>query len=105
MKGRSEMASVGTSLVCGALLAIAVNQVPSYLAYCSLESLEWRETATPDDVRAAAHRALGSWFASPHDAFLALSAHGDRSSIPYLRAALSRQPEGDPECTWSHGRE
>jgi hypothetical protein len=45
-------------------------------------------------------------FGDPHDAFALLERYGDKSSIPYLKAALARQPrdQGDAvECTWLHG--
>jgi hypothetical protein len=101
---RKTLGWVGALLACVAV-AVAVYQLPSYLAFRRLQNGEWMVTATSDELRVTAHRALGLWLANPHDAFIILGAYGDESSIPYLRAALAKQPSGDDECTWSHGRE
>ena len=91
---------------CAAIAWVVWNQWPSYSAHRRLESIDWMRGAKPDDLRRTAHDALGSWHADPHDAFLVLMTHGDQTSVPFLRSALARQPEGNAAaCTWSHGRD
>ena len=89
-----------------ALACAVVDQAASYVAYRRLGDLRWTNTATAAELRLTAHRALGLWLGDPHDAFLVLRTHGDHSSVPYLRAALAREPSGDAlACTWIHGEE
>jgi hypothetical protein len=106
MRTRSKVAVVVATLVCAALGWIGSKQLPAYRAYRRLEDLGWMKAASPDELRQTAQLALGSWLADPHDAFLVLKRHGDKSSVPFLRAALTRRPAGNvAACTWSHGQE
>src|SRR5262245_31762950 len=106
MRTRSKVAVVVAALLCAALGGIGSKQLPAYQAYLRLGDLAWMKTASPDELRRTAHQSLGSWFADPHDAFLILKRHGDKSSIPFLRSALARRPAGDVvACTWWHGKE
>ncbi|HVJ20836.1 MAG TPA: hypothetical protein VM686_35745 [Polyangiaceae bacterium] len=85
---------------------LSALQYGSFAAYRRLQDLEWHMRATPDEKRETAHQALAFVLGDPHDAFGILLEHGDASSIPYLRAALERQPDdgsGGVECTWEHG--
>jgi hypothetical protein len=105
--GRRLWSTLGT-LALSALLSVAAHEVPIYLATRKLEYSPWGPTPTASERRAAAHRVLDSWFVGPHDAFLVLLHDGDRSSIPFLKAALAREPagrDGVVSCTWTHGRE
>lgn len=72
-----------------------------------LGNAEWLRRASPTEQRATAHQALTFLLGDPHDALAVLERHGDESSIPYLEAALARQPAeqvASVECTWAHGR-
>src|SRR5262245_27801264 len=103
-KRRSLVAAAALAGV--ALVWVGVGQGRGYLAHRRLEDLNWMRTAGSGDLRETAHRALGLWLADPHDAFVVLLENGDRSSIPYLRAALARGPKADVvACTWEHGRQ
>ena len=85
---------------------LAALQLGPYMASRQLDDLEWYRTTSPQEQRETAHRALGSWFRDPHDAFGVLLRYGDASSIPYLKAAIANRPEserGDTmTCTWFH---
>jgi hypothetical protein len=104
---RNARRRVAIALVgCAALALVTLPQWQSCAAHRRLDDLAWLRTATPAELRRTAHLALGSWGADPHDAFVILAAHGDRSSLPFLRAALARQPDGDAvACTWAHGQD
>ena len=84
---------------------VGVDQVASYSAYRRLHSRRWRGSATSDETRLAAQQSLGWRFGSPHEAFIALQACGDESSVPHIRAALARRPSGSDSCVWAHGEE
>jgi hypothetical protein len=104
---RTRILALVGALTLLALSVAAVSQWAPYAAYGRLNDLEWSTTASPQALRENAHRALAFWFGDPHDAFLILGQYGDASSIPYLKAALARQPKGESgmECTWAHGRD
>lgn len=99
------------ALGCLAFLTLtsgAALQARPYAAYLRLRDAEWSKSASAQAQRETAHRALGLWFADPHEAFVVLGMYGDQSSIPYLRAALARRPKsgnGAISCTWTHGEE
>jgi hypothetical protein len=93
-------------LACAAIAWVGWKQLPAYQAFRRLDDLAWTKAANADELRRTAHLALGSWFADPHDAFLVLEQYGDRSSVPFLRAALAHRPAGETiACTWVHGQD
>jgi hypothetical protein len=92
---------LGTAILC-------CLQLRPLLAHLRLDDENWCMTATPEQLRDAAHSALSIWFADPHQAVIVLSVYGDKSSIPYLRKALANAPElpgGGVVCTWQHAQD
>ena len=105
MRARSKVAVVVATLAYTALGWVGSKQLSAYRAYRRLDDLGWTKTASQDELRRTAHVALGFRLADPHDAFLVLKRHGDKSSVPFLRAAMARRPTGDAvACTWMHGQ-
>lgn len=104
MKNRLRIVVLaGISLSLG---SIAFDQGRAFMAHCRLDDSDWRRHASDDALRETAQRALRVRIADPHDAFLTLFDKGDCSSIPHLRAALTRMPKGDAvPCTWFHGKQ
>jgi hypothetical protein len=103
---RSRVRAIVAMLAVAAVAWIAWKQLPPYRAIRRLDDLAWTKGANADELRRTAHLALDSWFADPHDAFLVLEQYGDRSSVPFLRAALARRPaNGAVGCTWVHGQD
>jgi len=99
----------GLVFVLTLLLVFAAFQVVPYLAYRRTQDLNWLNHASPSEIRDTTHSALTYVLGDPHDSFGLVQTYGDRSSIPYLRFALARQPaseikSGEMECTWIHGR-
>lgn len=64
-----------------------------------LEAMLQSRTATPGELRDAAHAALRFPSLNPHDVYLVLLDHGDASSVPVLIHSLRWQPH-----TPTHGR-
>ena len=106
MRARSTVAVIVATLACAILGSLGWKQLSAYRAYRRLDDLGWMKTASTDELRRTAHAALGYSLADPHDAFLVLERHGDKSSLPFLRAAIARRPAGDDVTgTWLHGQE
>src|SRR5688572_11169250 len=88
-------AALGLIVVVGTVVTgFAAHQWVLFFAYQRLQNLDWYHSASPAEQRATAHHALAFLPGDPHDAFAVLQMHGDRSSIPFLRAALAQAPEG-----------
>ncbi len=102
-----KVATIGTAVAALGLIGGICLQLGPALAYQRLQNLNWLRSASPNELRATAHEALAFRLGDPHDAFGVLEKYGDKSSIPYLRAALARQPSpsgAGAECTWIHGQ-
>lgn len=93
------------AVVAFALTWVAWGQARALLAYRRLNDVDWFSHARTEELRETALQVLQSRFADPHDAFLLLERYGDPSSIPALRAALARRPQGDLSCTWKHAQD